>query len=361
METMKIKYWGVRGSVPTPLTTEEIREKQIALIKELFQNKKSSRVCNFGGEFTEDNARAFLDNLPLSITGTYGGDTTCIEVQAKDTPLIVIDAGTGAKNLGKTLAGRLFSKGDLNPLNNDAATAKDIHMPLTHYHWDHIQGLPFCTPLFIHGDKKVNVHFYGRKGAQQQLSDVLRGQQTCPNFPVAWEDMPCNKYYHELGRLAPEAIAIGKARVTYTELTHPDAVFAYAIEVEDKKFVCATDTEHKDRPDPRLVKLAKNANILYYDAQYTPEEYEGKPGTLTGAMPKFDWGHSTYEWAVKNALTANVQIVVLGHIEPVRNDFQVEELLARALQYRDDQLKLPEYSGKRLEVVMGKQGLEQIL
>ena len=199
METMKIKYWGVRGSVPTPLTTEEIREKQIALIKELFQNKKSSRVCNFGGEFTEDNARAFLDNLPLSITGTYGGDTTCIEVQAKDTPLIVIDAGTGAKNLGKTLAGRLFSKGDLNPLNNDAATAKDIHMPLTHYHWDHIQGLPFCTPLFIHGDKKVNVHFYGRKGAQQQLSDVLRGQQTCPNFPVAWEDMPCNKYYHELG------------------------------------------------------------------------------------------------------------------------------------------------------------------
>lgn len=363
-EKMIIKYWGVRGSVPTPLTTEDIRAKEKELILRLL-SQDSFRIKTNSGLIDVNELDRFLDSLPLSISGTYGGDTTCIEVQAKDSPLIMIDAGTGARNGGKTLAGRLFSKGqNLNPLDvNDANwdRRKDIHLFLTHYHWDHIQGLPFCTPLFIPGGSKVSVHFYGRKGAQQQLSEVLRGQQTFPNFPVVWEDMPCDKHYHELGRLAPEPIQLGKAKVTYTELTHPDAVFAYAIELDGKKFVCATDTEHKDRPDPRLVKLAKDANVLYYDAQYTPEEYEGKPGTLTGPVPKFDWGHSTYEWAVKNALAANIGTVVLGHLEPARDDFNTEKLFERALDYKDQQLQLPENNGKKLEVIMAYQGLEQRL
>ncbi|HBC75471.1 MAG TPA: hypothetical protein DC017_11595, partial [Candidatus Wallbacteria bacterium] len=83
------------------------------------------------------------------------------------------------------------------------------------------------------------------------------------------------------------------------------------------------------------------------------------PGTLTGALTKFDWGHSTYEWAVKNALAAGVKTVVLGHHEPMRDDFRLEEITARALAFRDAQVNLPQNEGKTLEVIMGYQGLEQ--
>ena len=193
------------------------------------------------------------------------------------------------------------------------------------------------------------------------MSEVLVGQQQYPNFPVEWIDMPCEKEYTELPRLDPRMIQIGNAVITYQELTHPDSVFAYAVEIDGKKFVCASDTEHKDSPDPRLVRLARNADILYYDAQYTPEEYIGTPGTLTGPVPKFDWGHSTYEWGIRNALAANVATLVLGHIEPMRDDFLIERLYERALDFKDAQLKLLENNGKRLEVVMAHQGLEQRL
>jgi ribonuclease BN (tRNA processing enzyme) len=190
---------------------------------------------------------------------------------------------------------------------------------------------------------------------------VLKGQQQYPNFPVVWDDMPCSKNYMELNRLHAVPFKIGELTVKYQELTHPDSVFSYRFEVNGKSFVCATDTEHKDVPDPRLVQLSRDADVLYYDSHYTPEEYIGTPGSLTGAMPKFDWGHSTYEWAILNALAANVKTIVLGHHEPLRDDFGMEELKGRALTFKDRQLQLPENAGKKLDVVAGYQGLEQKL
>lgn len=357
--TMVIKYWGVRGSIPSPLTIEQLREKETALIKRIAADGGIEKLFGAGCDSAKINS--YLESLPLSLTGTYGGDTTCFEIQVKDSPLIMIDAGTGARNLGKVLLGRLFAAKNLNPLNTVAAHNKDIYLFFTHYHWDHLQGFPFFAPGFLPGDFRVNLHFYGKSNTRQRLSDVLAGQQEYPNFPVVWEDMPCNKNCIELGRLEPNFIQIGGAKVTYQELTHPDSVFAYKIETGGKKFVCATDTEHKDTPDPRLIKLAKDADVLYYDCQYTPEEYVGTPGTLTGALTKFDWGHSTYEWGVKNALAAGVKTLVLGHHEPMRDDFQIEKLMERALGYRDAQLALPQNDGKKLDVIMGCQGLEQRL
>jgi phosphoribosyl 1,2-cyclic phosphodiesterase len=341
--SMVIKYWGVRGSIPAPLTAEQIREKEIALIEKIIQDGGTDK---FAGD--RSKIKEYLETLPLSLSGTYGGDTTCLEIQAKDSPLIMIDAGTGARALGNAILGRLFTGKNFNPLNSDEDTKKQIHLFFTHYHWDHIQGFPFFGPGFIPG---VNIHFYGKKDATQELSDVLKGQQQYPNFPVEWVDMPCDKTYHELGRLSPVSMNVGKVKVNYQELTHPDSVFAYSIEVDGKKFVCATDTEHKDSPDPRLIKIAKNADILYYDSQYTPEEY------CNPKMPKFDWGHSTFEWAIRNAFAADVKTVVLGHHDPPRDDFKADELYKRALAFRDMQLK----EGKQLEVVMAYQGLEQRL
>ncbi len=356
-DTMIIKYWGVRGSIPAPLTGEQLYEKESALIKRISADGGIEKL--FGSNCDSDKIESYLKSLPLSLSGTYGGDTTCFEIQVKDSPLIMIDAGTGARGLGKTLLGRIFAAGNLNPLNSVASYNKEIFLFFTHYHWDHLQGFPFFAPGFLPGDFRINLHFYGKSNTRQRLSDVLAGQQEYPNFPVVWEDMPCNKNCIELGRLEPNFIQAGGAKVTYQELTHPDSVFAYKIEAGDKKFVCATDTEHKDSPDPRLIKLARNADVLYYDSQYTPAEYVGTPGTLTGALTKFDWGHSTYEWGIKNALAAGVKTVVLGHHEPMRDDFKLEELMEQALKYCGEQLKLPHNEGKKLEVVMAYQGLEQ--
>jgi len=357
--SMIIKYWGVRGSIASPLTTEQVVEKETELIKRIALDGGSEKL--FGNPPDAAKIKEYLESLPASLAGTYGGDTTCFEVQAKNAPLIMIDAGTGARNLGKTILGRLFSGQNINPLSADEATKKDIHLFFTHYHWDHLQGFPFFAPGFIPGNMRVNLHFYGKSNTRQHLSEVLAGQQEYPNFPVVWDDMPCSKTCLELGRLEPRAIKLGEATVLYQELTHPDSVFAYLVEAGGKKFVCATDTEHKDIPDPRLIKIAKDADVLYYDSQYMPNEYKGDSKSLTGALNKFDWGHSTYEWAIKNALAANVKTVVLGHHEPARDDFHIEKMTDNALKYRDEMLKLDENAGKKLEVLMARQGMEHKL
>jgi len=358
-EKIRVKYWGVRGSIPSPLTCENVKTKQMALLNEIV---KLGMARDLLDKFDEKKVSEFLDELPVSISGTYGGDTTCVEIQVKDSPLIVIDAGTGIRNLGSALLGRLFTKGNLNPLNaaGDSESKKDIHLFFSHYHWDHLQGFPFFAPGFIPGNARVNIHLYGKSNADKHLSDVLAGQQEYPNFPVHWDDMPCAKSYNELGRLEPKSIKIGKASVLYQELTHPDSVFAYSISCDDKKFVFASDTEHKNVADPRLIKLAKDADVLYYDAQYTPAEYIGTAGTLTGAMTKFDWGHSTFEWGIQNAIAANVKTLVIGHHEPMRNDFQLEELLEKALEYKDG-LAATNLAAAELKVVLARQGMEHVL
>lgn len=347
---MKIKYWGVRGSIPAPLTTEEIREKFTILINQ-FEARRRGRISD---EIIEN----FLANQTIGLGGTYGGDTTCIEIQTRNSPLIVIDAGTGIRGLGKEMAGRFFTPpNNLNPMSDKETFNKEMHLFFTHYHWDHMQGLPFFVPAFLQG---VDIQFYGKQDARQRMSEVLQGQQQYPNFPIEWEDMACvtgDNQYHELGRMTPSPIQVGGTgtQVSYAELDHPDRVFGYAIEKMGRKFVVATDTEHRDSPDPALLKLTKGADILYYDAQYTPEEY-ADPG-----MSKFRWGHSTFEWGIKTALAADVKTVVLGHHDPNRSDFELDELYEKAQRYKDQQLNKFENEGKKLEVIMAYQGLEQKL
>jgi phosphoribosyl 1,2-cyclic phosphodiesterase len=249
---------------------------------------------------------------------------------------------------------RLVNKKNLNRLaRDDAEWRSSFHLLFTHYHWDHLQGFPFHAPAFLIGPARIKIDFYGKTDARRKLSQVLAGQQQYPNFPIVWEDMPCEKQCHELPRLDnSEPIRIGDAIVRYQELSHPDQVFAYSIAIQDKKFVIATDTEHREVPDPRLVEFGQGAQILYYDAQYLPEEYSG------GTSHKVDWGHSTYEWGVRTALAANIGTVVMGHHDPSRDDAMLEEIDRRANAFRDEQLRLPKNRGKTLKIIMAYQGLE---
>src|SRR5579862_9537532 len=214
---MQITFWGVRGSIPTP-----------------------------GPETVE-----------------IGGNTSCVELRAGNL-LLVFDGGTGLRLLGKRL------------LKEMPITA---HVFFSHVHWDHIQGFPFFDPAFVPGNV---IHLYGGNNVSRTLEETLAGQMDHPNFPVHLSDMGAKMIFHDVVDDQPVELDAGdgtKVVIRAAPGNHPNGVWAYRVEHGDRSMVYATDTEHYAVVDARLVKLAKNARVLIYDAQYTPEEYAGTAGT----------------------------------------------------------------------------------
>lgn len=349
---MRLRAWGVRGSIPTPISEAEIKTKLVAALTEA----AASGLFAGGRPPNRDEIERFVNGLPRHVGGTFGGETTCFEIQVADSPLIIIDCGSGGRRLSHRLLEAVMQDQPLNPLCPHPDQLRVLHLFFTHYHWDHIQGFPFFAPAYVPGKRRISIHLYGKKNPLRSLEETLTGQQLYPNFPVAFQDMPCSTTIHELSRLDPAPVMLGRASVRYQELTHPDAVFAYSIEADGRKVVIATDTEHKSTPDPRLLSLARNADLLYYDSHYLPEEYVGTPGALTGAMHKLDWGHSTYEWAIRTALAAGVKRVLLGHHEPLRDDAVIHDLELRAQRFAAELLAQPEHRGQQLAVEAAAEG-----
>jgi phosphoribosyl 1,2-cyclic phosphodiesterase len=240
---------------------------------------------------------------PGTSTARVGGNTSCVEVIAGDTR-IVFDAGTGLRALGD----RLITTGP-------SATT----ILLSHLHWDHIQGLPFFTPIYVPGNWVEVVT--GGNGVMP-LEAALRRQMSAPFFPVELDDVRGQLRWRE--PRSGEAFNIGNVGVTMAKLNHPDPVYGYRLDFAGASIVYATDTEHFACVDPNLARLCAGADVLIYDAQYTPEEYPGKVG----------WGHSTWEAAVALATTAGVRQLVLYHHDPRRSDEQVAAIEARAAAAR---------------------------
>lgn len=234
-----------------------------------------------------------------------GGNTPCVEVRCGET-LIVLDAGTGIRALGD----RVLREG-----------IREHTLLSSHLHWDHIQGLPFFVPAWI-PDHRVTI--VGRPGIER----ALEAQMTPPCFPVRLADMKAELAFREVA--SGERIDVGAASVRAVALNHPGGVYGYRIEHAGRSVVYATDTEHYACPDPHLVELARDADVLIYDAMYTPDEYAGRVGP-----PKVGWGHSTWEAGVAVAEAAGVSRLVLFHHDPPRSDDAVDALERRA------QLALP--------------------
>ncbi|MEZ4400637.1 MAG: MBL fold metallo-hydrolase [Kofleriaceae bacterium] len=236
---------------------------------------------------------------PGIATAQVGGNTSCVEVVAGATR-IVFDAGTGLRALGDRLV-----------TNGPSATT----VLLSHLHWDHIQGLPFFTPLYVPGNWIEVVT--GANGVMP-LEAALRRQMSAPFFPVEFDEVRPQLRWRE--PRVGEPFNVDDVRVTMAKLNHPDPVYGYRLDYAGASVVYATDTEHFACVDPALVRLAARADVLIYDAQYTPEEYPGKVG----------WGHSTWEAAVALASAAGVRRLVLFHHDPRRSDEQVAAIEARA-------------------------------
>lgn len=251
---MRIRFWGVRGSIASPGPA----------------------------------------------TAAVGGNTSCVEVLCGATR-IVLDAGTGLRELGN----RLLADGE--PLS--------LTLLLSHFHWDHIQGLPFFVPLYM---RQAELTVVGGANGMASVRETLERQMAAPVFPVRLDEVAARITTREVQKT--ESFDVGEARVTVARGNHPGGVLAYRIDHAGRSVVYATDTEHYACVDPALRALADGTDVLIYDSQYGPEEYASKIG----------WGHSTYVAGAELARAAGASTYVLFHHDPARSDAAVEDLEAKA-------------------------------
>jgi phosphoribosyl 1,2-cyclic phosphodiesterase len=223
--------------------------------------------------------------------------------------LLVFDLGSGARALGEDLRGR-----------QEPASAAVF---LSHYHYDHLQGLPFFSPMF---DARSHFVIRGPTRGERGVQAILAGQMAPPYFPVTAEDVfLAGVEYQPMAE--GDVVNLGEVQVRALELHHPGGSLGYRVDYRGRSFVYATDIEHGSTADARLANFAQGTDVLVYDAMYTPEEYAGPPG-------KVGWGHSTWVAAVAAAEAANAGMLVLFHHDPERDDVAVRALERKAQRLR---------------------------
>jgi len=280
-----IRFWGVRGSYPAP----------------------------FGSHLR------------------VGGNTSCVELRA-DGYVLVCDGGSGIIPLGNDLMGQ--------------QDIKELMVILTHYHWDHISGLPFFVPAFVPGWK---LKFFGPGDTKEEIERRISGQMVDPYFPVEIETWMADIEY-----VMPEPnkpLEYGPFKIEFFNVHHPGSTFGYRIEVHGKSIVYASDNElsfidktiddRRDELDPdelrliqamqkeereKALEVIEDSHVFIHDAQYTPEDY----------MKKRGWGHSCYLDTVEFAIDAHIKQLYLFHVDPNYNDNKIEALHRESVKFIHD-------------------------
>lgn len=276
MQSTKIKFWGVRGSIPTP--------------------------------------------GPRTLR--YGGNTACLEIQFPNKPRFILDAGSGIRELGKELL-----------KIQDPITA---YVFISHFHWDHIQGLPFFKPVYKPGNKFI---IYGCDEPDFRLHDIISFQMKPTYFPLAVEDM---KAQIEFRPILEQTFTVEGVKVKTKLLNHPGYALGYRFEYGGKSIIYISDNEpfyqlFHNQPlrysqadnidlifekffedkDKEMLEFIRNADVLIHDTQFLPEEYS----------QRVTWGHSPYNYTVDLAIGANAKRLVLFHHDPDHDDDTIEEIL----------------------------------
>jgi len=268
---------------------------------------------------------------PGPATARYGGNTSCVEVRASDGTVIILDCGTGARELGLHLAQTMP-----RPMR--------LHLFIGHTHWDHIQGFPFFVPAFLPGSE---LNIYAPFGFQRGLEEAMAGQMEYSYFPVKMRDLRSRIHFTELDE---GFFRVGNVLVETQFMNHTAPTVAYRMTGDGATVVYATDHEpfwnaagrvSQHPGDERHITFLRGANLVVHDAQYTGDEYRDKVG----------WGHSSIEYAVDVALAAGVERLVLFHHDPGHDDDMMEtmEAMARAHVGR---------RGQALDVLAAREGME---
>ena len=299
--SLKIKLWGVRGSLPSPILPDVLLWRVEEILTQ-YQKLIDAKV--------PISPQTFIDTLPIHLTSGYGGNTSCAEVTCGDDRLI-IDAGSGIRGFSDYIM-------------KTAPTTSDFHIYFTHYHWDHLIGLPFFTPLYLKGR---TVHFYS---VDDELERSLRTLFRKPNFPVPFEVVSKQIKTHKLSPREPAKV--GSIQFTPYELDHPDPCWGIRIEAAGKTVAWAVDHEGQRHSPEQLgadMALFRNVDLMVYDAQYTFDE----------ALEKINWGHSSAPIGIDLAIREQIKQAIFVHHDPAANDEQIRHAEEQTSHYYEDLLK----------------------
>ena len=296
---MRIKIWGSRGSIPTPMTNDAYRFKVRRLL-ELYAKSEDKDIDTF------------LENVPFHLSNTYGGNTACVQViddSSKD--IIVLDAGSGLRLLGNDLAG----KGGLN-----------IHLFISHFHWDHICGLPFFGPIF---NPTNTITFYS---TNDEIAENLTRQQH-----------PSEKKFVVIN--SDHTVKIGGLEIRAVDLIHPGGCSAFVVHSGKKKLSYVTDTEFTEDgiAGKELYYKAcfESSDLMLLDCQYSLVEF----------FSKFNWGHTATNVAVNLALEWRIKQLAMFHFDPMHSDEDLSRMLIEAKSITN-----PKYNNRNLKVIQAVEG-----
>jgi phosphoribosyl 1,2-cyclic phosphodiesterase len=303
----------VTGSFANPITPHELETKIAEVVRQLLRlDEFRSRAR----ELVEDptQLKAFIaEHVPFAARSTYGGNTTCIEIQTSDS-LIIVDTGSGMRRLGEELM-RRWSAAD---------SRREAHVLLTHSHMDHTFATPFVDPYY---DGRCEFQIWAPHKVLRSLHVVLSPTSKLRSmyFPPTYELLEGVKRFNTIRE--GDEFFIGSTRVRCFALNHPGGSLAYRLDSAGKSVVIATDHEHADSADLALADFAIDADVLYMDGQYLNAEYLGK-ACIADETPasRQGWGHSTVEAVVATAIAARAKRVLLGHHDPKRTDEQLASI-----------------------------------
>lgn len=298
---MRVRFWGTRGSLPISITGEDIQDKIVEAL--LAAGGRPLR--------TREEARAFVEReLPFSVSQTYGGNSSCVEMDINSGDYFLCDLGSGARPFGHHV---LAQKGVAKP--------SKIHVFMSHLHWDHIMGFPFLVPAYIPGNHIV---IYGCHAALEQS---FRKQHSAPCFPVDFSQLPSKI---EFVRLEPgKRRTIAGLEVTPKLQLHGGDSYGYRFEHGGKTIVYSTDSEYKTddaRATKEVVEFFQNADLVIFDAMYSLADT---------VSVKEDWGHSSNIVGVELCQLAKAKHLCMFHHEPVYSDSKIASVLEETLRLEE--------------------------
>jgi phosphoribosyl 1,2-cyclic phosphodiesterase len=315
---MLIRFWGTRGSLPASLNTAALRKKLVRAVQ-------GAAGLRFE---TEDDVRRYVDELDFATSHTFGGNTSCVEIDVGGPEYVVLDLGSGAREFSVSAMARARPGVPLV-----------FHVFMSHLHWDHIQGFPFFVPAYVRGTR---IRIYG---CHPELEAGFRRQHGPPSFPVNFAELPATI---EFVRLEPGvAYEIAGLGVSAKRQAHTGDSYGYRFERGGKVLVYSTDSEHK-LDDPAAARaftdFFRDADLVIFDAMYS----------LADAFSiKEDWGHSSNVIGVELCQMAGVRHLCLFHHEPAYDDDQLAAI------WRDSQ-RLEELTrtARPLRITAAYDGLE---
>jgi len=323
---MKVKFWGTRGSLPSPHAPSSFEKRISSVVQTVLQ----------AGVTEAEKVADFLKTLPRAQVAGYGGNSPCTTVtSASGNTQMIIDGGSGIRLLGYELSRGLFGQGK-----------GEAHIFFTHFHWDHLIGIPFFIPIFIPGN---TIHVYA---VQPELPEIFATLFRKPFFPVALANLGAKIVYHQLEPRTP--YQLGEMTITPYQLDHPDPCWGYKVQCDGRTFSHCVDTEATRTTRAELgpdLPLYQGVDLMSFDAQYT----------LLEQLEKVNWGHAAAVIGLDIGLREKVKRMVFIHHDPASTDAKIAEAEAQARAYYNSQHKQAKRNHENLPDIdwcFGHDGLE---